>query len=124
MSGLEIAKPDRDAVVGNAVAEDVERSATVELLHKAGKEPFLQLVAVDAAKFGPLLGLAIPQKHEQLRGVQRKLPIPVVRVALDPAALRQLTRDVCLEGSFEMNSGHYATSRMSSWPVTAAVMTA
>ena len=81
VGGLEEREADLDAVVVDAVAEDIDRAALVELLGEAVAELLEDAVraAVDLEEALPGRRLGLRDEGEQLGGVQAQLRVEVAR---------------------------------------------
>ncbi len=89
--GLAVREPDLDVLIADAVPQDIDRAALVDLLREPLDEPLtgeLLVTAVGLDQLRPLRTLRLLDEREEFRGVEAELGIevlPPLRVGPDLA---------------------------------------
>src|SRR6266511_1554300 len=94
---LEVREPELDAEVLDAVAEDVDRAALVELAREPREEvrPRRLLAAVASRKLAPLVRLRRLHERQQLARIEPECAVEIAWVALNVAAVLEQPRLDC-----------------------------
>ena len=84
--GLAIGQPDLDVLIADAVPQDIDGPALVDLLGEALDEPLpgeRVVTAVSLDELLPLRPLGLFDEREQLRGVEAELRVELLSRTLD-----------------------------------------
>jgi hypothetical protein len=107
--GTEVRKADLLAVELETVPDDLQHPEAVEALRQSIEKPGLQSRSVLLTQLVPEVLLGRLDEREQVPLVERKLPVELAGVTLQPPVGEQVGLDRCLEGALGLD-GHSSSS--------------